>query len=83
MAQQAQAPTSGQPQCEHHVLYVESFDEFGPRTSCLFCGQDVHVSQSRLDKEWMAFESQEAPSWDAARLHLERDTLLVRRKFFE
>lgn len=69
--------------CKHDVLYVESFDEFGPRTSCLFCGVDVHVNQGTMEKDWMAFESQEAPSWDAVRLHLERDTLLVRRSLVQ
>jgi hypothetical protein len=68
--------------CLHQVLYVESFDEFGPRTSCLFCNEDVHVDQSKMEREWMLFDSQEAPSWSASRLHLERDTLLVKRHLF-
>lgn len=64
--------------CEHPILYVESYDDLGIHTSCLLCGASKRMPLE--DPNWIAFESQEAPSWDASRLHLERDTLLVRRE---
>lgn len=68
--------------CEHTVLYVDSITTETVSLSCLKCKAPFSMTPDEFEREWMAFESTEAPSWDARLRHADKDAICIRRTLF-